>query len=171
MHKNHSMSLATQAGIFLLLFFGLQWLWSWQRDSAFPIFLIEGLTVKCTTGLINLFTPQVMAIAKGTQISAAGGGINVYSGCEGVEIMFMLFAAMIISPITLRAKVFGIVIGLVYIFLLNQIRLVFLFYAARFDKTWFEIAPGTVFPILLVALTALYFGYWLSRYVQNSQSI
>lgn len=164
------LSLATHAGLFLLIFFGLQWLWDWQRDNTLPVFIIEDLTVRCSTSLINLLTPQVMAIANGTKISAVGGGINVYSGCEGVEIMFMLYAAMIISPITLRDKLIGAVIGTVYIFLLNQLRLVFLFYSVRFDSTWFEIAHGTVFPIFLVAFTALFFGLWLSRHVQNSES-
>lgn len=169
MHKKNALSMASQAGLFLLIFLGLQWLWAWQRDSILPVLLIEGLTIKCTVNAINLLTPQVMAVAKGVHISAAGGGINVYSGCEGVEIMFMLFAAICIAPVTLRAKLAGAIVGFIYVFMLNQVRLITLFYAVRFNKTWFEIAHGTVFPIMLVALTALYFGFWLARYAKFSQ--
>jgi len=163
------LSTAAQAGLFLLIFFGLQLLWDWQRGSVLPVFIIESLTVKCSAHLINLLTPQLMAITKGTQISAVGGGINVYSGCEGVEIMFMLFAAVSIAQATMRAKFIGISIGIIYVFILNQVRLVTLFYAARYSKAWFDVAHGTIFPILLVAFTALYFGFWLSRYAKNIQ--
>lgn len=168
MLRNDGFSLLRQAGLFLLIFASLQWLWDGQRDSAVAVFLIEGLTIHCAVSAINLMTPNVMAIAHGIQISANGGGINVYSGCEGVEIMFMLIAAIFIAPATLRAKLLGIGIGCLYIFGLNQIRLVTLFYVLRTDKTWFEVAHGTLFPIFLVALTALFFGLWLSKYAKRA---
>lgn len=167
MLRNDRFSLGRQAGLFLLIFGSLQWLWDWQRDSVVAIFLIEGLTIHCAVYAIQHITPHVMAIANGIQISAVGGGINVYSGCEGVEIMFMLCAAICIAPTTLRAKLIGISIGCLYVFGLNQVRLVTLFYILRMNKPWFEVAHGTIFPIFLVTLIALYFGAWLSKYAKN----
>lgn len=160
---NHRLSLARQAALFLLIFAGLQWLWGWQRDSQFALFLIEGLTIHLAVGAIHLISPEAMAVAKGIQISAIGGGINVYSGCEGVEIMFMLITAILIAPAKPVAKLSGMALGCLYVFFLNQIRLIVLFYVLRINKSWFELAHGTLFPIFLVALTALYFGLWLSR--------
>lgn len=164
-----SYSYIRQVLIFLLVFMCLQILWAWQRHSPVCTFIVEGLTVKSATHLVNLLTPTVMAIAKGTSISAVGGGINVYSGCEGVEVMFMLMAAMLIAPLKLRAKLLGTLSGLVFVFMLNQIRLVCLFFVVRFDKNWFDLAHGLIAPIALVALTVMFFAYWLARNTVNIQ--
>ena len=160
-----------QVLIFLIVFICLQVFWAWQRHSLLCTFFIEGLTVKSAVNIVNLLTPSVMAAAKNTSISAVGGGINVYSGCEGVEVIFMLMAAMLIAPISLRAKLLGTLSGSVFIFMLNQIRLVSLFYLVRFDKNWFDLAHGLIAPIALVALTALFFAYWLAKNTNKMPSI
>lgn len=164
-----SSSYIRQVLIFLFVFICLQALWAWQRHSLVCTFFVEGLTVKSAVNIVNLLTPSVMALAKGTSIAAEGGGINVYSGCEGVEVMFMLMAAMLIAPISLRAKLLGTLSGLIFIFMLNQIRLVCLFYVVRVDKNWFELAHGFIAPIALVALTALFFAYWLAKNTNKIQ--
>jgi exosortase/archaeosortase family protein len=128
--------------------------------------MIEGLTVNSAVNLINLISSNVIASAQGTHITAVGGGINVLSGCDGLEVMILLIAAMIISPLSWLAKLTGILSGLILVFLLNQLRLVTIFYAVRQNKQLFELVHGLIAPIILVALTGLFLAFWLSVYGQ-----
>jgi exosortase/archaeosortase family protein len=144
----------------------LQWLWGLERNSPFGHAMIEGLTVNSAVNLINLISSNVIASAQGTHITAVGGGINVLSGCDGLEVMFLLIAAMIISPLSWLAKLNGILSGLIFVFLLNQLRLVTIFYAVRQNKQLFELVHGLIAPIILVALTGLFLAFWLSVYGQ-----
>jgi len=150
--------------VFLLIFVSLQWLWGLGRNSAVGHIMIEGITVTSAVDLINVISSDIIASAQGTHITAVGGGINVVSGCDGLEVMFLLIAAMMISPLSWPAKLIGIVSGLVYIFLLNQLRLLTMFYAVRQNKQLFELVHGLIAPIILVALTSLFLAFWLSRY-------
>lgn len=152
--------------VFLLIFVCLQWLWGLGRNSAFGHTVIEGVTVTSAVGLINVISSDIIASAQGTHITAIGGGINVVSGCDGLEVMFLLIAAMFISPLSWPAKLTGTVSGLVYVFLLNQLRLIVMFYAVRQDKQLFELVHGLIAPIILVALTGLFLAFWLSIYGQ-----
>lgn len=153
-----------QALLFLAIFGVLQYAWSTVREGDIGRFVVEDLTVKTAVALINLFSPQTSAIAQGTHISAIGGGINVISGCEGVEVMLLLAASMTISPLAWRSRLAGLLIGSLVVFLLNQARLISMFFAVRIDRSVFEMLHGMVAPILLIALTALFFSWWLGRH-------
>lgn len=153
-----------QVIVFFIIYTLLLWLWGWARNSAFAHFLIEDVTVKTAVGFVNLISPNFNSIAHGTHMTSSAGGINVVNGCEGVEVMFLLIAAMIISPLSVRAKIVGILVGLIYIFFLNQVRLVVMFYAVRENKQLFELVHGTIAPIILVALTGFFLALWISSF-------
>lgn len=153
-----------QACLFLLIFASLQAIWFYTHEGIVGKIIIENMTVKFSVMLINLFTPAIGAFANNTHISAQGGGINVINGCEGVEVMFLLIAAMLVAPISLKEKLLGLILGIPYVYLLNQGRLIAMFYAVRSDKALFNILHGTIAPILLIGCTVLFFSYWLSRH-------
>ncbi len=146
-------------GIFLLL----QWAYQAWADTATYRFYIETLTVRPSVGLIHLFVPQDDVIAHANRLVWAGGGLSVYNGCDGVEVMQLLVAAFaaVIGP--WRQRLLGAVYGLLLIYVLNQARIVSLYFAARHDRTWFELVHGLVGPLLIIALTTLFFAWRTGR--------
>ena len=169
--SGNPMPLFWQAALFLVIFASLQYLWLESRQGEAGHIVIDQLTVKPAVWLINLLTPEISAHPQGTLIAASGGGINVINGCEGVEEMFLLAAAILIAPLRLRDKLYGLVVGSLLIFALNQIRLVGLFYALRYDKSLFSLLHGTVAPVLLIAFTLLFFALWLARHIPKPYTI
>jgi len=163
-------SLIVKIAVFLLIFLFLQWVWALERNSPFGHAVIESLTVNSAVNLINLISANVIASAHGTHITAVGGGINVLSGCDGLEVMFLLIAAISISPLSWFAKLTGVLSGLIFVFFLNQLRLVTIFFAVRQNKQLFELMHGLIAPIILVALTGLFLSFWLSIYGQLDAS-
>lgn len=157
-------SLMVQALVFLAVFAILQIGWLLVRDNSFGHFIRGDVTVKPAVELINTITPTINASALGNQIKAKGGGLIVKLGCEGVEALFILIAALVNAPLSRMAKLNGILWGTLFIFVFNQARIIGLFYAFRADKPLFYFLHGTVAPLILVALAGLFFHCWLVKH-------
>jgi len=157
-------SLMVQALVFLVVFAILQVSWLIVRDNSFGHFIRGDVTVKPAVGLINTITPSINASALGNQIKAKGGGLVVKLGCEGVEALFILIAALVNAPLSWMAKLNGILWGTLFIYVFNQARIIGLFYAFRADKPLFYFLHGTLAPLILIALTGLFFHWWLVKH-------
>lgn len=138
--------------------------WLFLRDNTFGHFIRGDLTVKPAVMLINTFSPQINATAYGNQILAAGGGLVVKLGCEGVEALFILIAALVTAPLSRKSILNGIFYGTLFIYSFNQLRILALFYAFRADKPLFYLLHGTIAPLALIALAGLFFHWWLVKH-------
>lgn len=157
-------SLIDQALLFLLVFALLQVGWLFVRDNAFGHWVRGDLTVKPAVMLINTLSPQIHATAYGNQILAAGGGLVVKLGCEGVEALFILIAALVTAPLSRKSILNGVLYGTLFIYSFNQLRILALFYAFRADKPLFYLLHGTIAPLALIALAGLFFHWWLVKH-------
>lgn len=147
--------------VFLAVFVGLQWGWESAHDTALERLVIDRVTVQPSAWLASLITPDIQPYAQGSRLKAQGGGINILNGCEGTDVLFLLIAAFVVAPLFLRPRLIGLLLGVVLVYLLNQARILALFYAWRADRGLFEIMHGYLGPLILVALVAIYFHLWL----------
>jgi len=147
--------------IFLLVFVFLQWGWSAARDTWLERVVIHHATVATAVALIRLGTPEIPAQAAGASIKAPGGGLNILNGCEGTEVMFLLVAAFVAVRLHWRHRAAGLAFGLAFVFILNQARILALFYAFRADRALFDALHTAVLPVILIALSAAYFYAFL----------
>ncbi len=148
--------------VFIGIFLVLQWGWSLARNTAAERIAINDATVAPAAWLVNQLTPDVHAVAVKTSIRALGGGINVLNGCEGVEVLFLLVAALLIAPISAQRKGYGLLGGALWVWALNQGRVVVLFYANRSDKELFSLLHGTVAPLAMVMLVTIAYAFYVS---------
>jgi exosortase/archaeosortase family protein len=149
--------------IFLGVFFVLQSLWGEARDTWIERIIIHDVTVKPATKLVRMLTPEVDAKPVAASIKAPGGGLNILNGCEGTEVMFLLIAAFAAVRMGWRRKLIGLGLGLGLVFVLNQARILALFYAFRNERALFDILHTAVLPAVLIAAIALYFYAFLHR--------
>lgn len=156
-------SFAYRAVAFVLVFAALQTCWELARGSRIETLWVNDITVRTASALINLITPGVEANARGARIVAAGGGLNVKFGCEGTDVMFLLCAAFVVFRSTARARIRGLLLGLVLVFVLNQVRIAGLFYAFRLDKSIFNLMHASGAPLIMATLTGVYFFIWSRR--------
>ena len=145
------------AARFLLVLVGLQLAWHFARGTALERMVIDRATVGTAVDLIHRIQPGLAVSAAGARIQAPGGGINVLNGCEGTEVLFLLFAAVAAAHLSWRARVTGLLLGMVWVFALNQLRLLALFFSYRSDRVLFDQLHGMVAPLLLVALVVIFF--------------
>ena len=143
------------------MFTSLQFSWQALQGSAIERFIIHDGTVVPAASFVNLITPDVHASAVDSAVHAPGGGLNILNGCEGMEALFLLFAAFAIAPIAWRSRWVGLLLGIAVVFIVNQARILLLFYAYRADHALFDPLHGIVTPIAVVLAVSAYFYVWL----------
>jgi exosortase/archaeosortase family protein len=151
-------TLWAMALVFVLSFASMQWLWSQARGTVVEQVVIHQATVGTAVRVIQAWTPQWQAQAVGPRIRAQGGGINVLNGCEGTEVLFLLLAALLAYPLAWRVRVAGVLLGTVWVFALNELRLLALFYSLRWDRSWFDVLHGLWAPLCLIVLALAFMG-------------
>ncbi len=142
---------------FVLSFAALQGLWQLARGGAVEFLVVHDLTVQPAVALINWFTPEAHAVARRFSIEATGGGLNILNGCEGLEALFLLLSGLLIAPLRWRARFLGLFFGFLFVFIINQARILLLFYVYRLDRSWFDPLHSLVLPLVVVILVCVYF--------------
>ncbi len=154
----------------MVVFAGLQALYGAAKGTWVERFIIDQATVKTAAWIIDKADPQVMVQPVGTRLRAPGGGINILNGCEGMDMLCLMIAAMLIAPLSWKAKLTGVVAGTCFIFVINQARIVALFYSFRTNTAVFEMLHGLVAPLVLITAAGIFFTLWLGKY-GPSQSV
>lgn len=150
--------------LFLAIFGVLSSIYAGARDTAIERVLIDELTVKPSATLIALLTPAEQVTAQGYRLVSPHARLSVRSACEGIETMLLLAAAILAYRASWRDKVAGVVLGTLLVYAFNQVRIVSLFYAFRYDRALFDALHGYVAPAILIILGGVYFLWWLSRH-------
>lgn len=159
--RRHPLLLVT---IFLVVFFALQYGWEMSRGSHFEQVVIDQATVAPAAWVINTLTPDQDVMAQEHRLVSSEGSLNILNGCEGLETLFLLIAAIMAYPFTWRVRMQGLGLGLPLVFVLNQARIVLLWYAFLHDRMLFDMLHGIVVPLLLVAACLLFFLAFIARH-------
>ena len=88
--------------------------------------------------IIQLFDENVVSTANIIRDKTNGFGVRIERGCNGVEALIILFAAIFAFPAPLKSKLIGFVIGFFAIQGLNLVRIVSLFYLGQWNQVAFE---------------------------------
>ena len=147
----------------MAVFFALHQAFAAAGGTAPERWIIEQATVRAGVEVLNLLWPSLDVQAIGPRLVSAQARLNVHNGCEGTDVLFLLIAGVVVAPVNLRWRLFGLAAGLPWVFVLNQARLIALFHALRHDTALFSLLHGTVAPLLLVAAVGLFFAWWLNR--------
>lgn len=131
--------------------------------TAFERFLIDTATVGVAAAAIDVVDPAAAVRAVGSRLDSGAARLNVLRGCEGTELYCLWIAAVLAFPATAAARATALVAGLGFAYLLNQARIIGLFYVVRDARPAFELAHGYLAPTLLVVLLALAFWWWAGR--------
>lgn len=149
-----------RAAAFLLAFAALQLGWQSLHGSRVERLVIHDGIVRPAVILVNVLTPRVGARAAGDALQAPGGGLFIRNGCDGLEAMFLLCAAFLVAPMSWRKRWQGLLLGTAFVYVVNQVRILILFYAFRADRQLFDSLHATVTPIAVVLLICTYFYAW-----------
>lgn len=127
--------------------------------------VIEPYTAVLASGtgaILNLMGQNVTV--SNTLVSGPGFAMNIYNGCNAIEAMLILLAAIVAYPASMRARGIGLLGGMLLIQALNFVRLVSLYLIGRYWPAAFETAHVTVWQVVIILFALAIFVYWSRRF-------
>ncbi len=146
---------------FVALFIILQAAHYATRDYTTP-FLVDTMTTRASSALINIITPNENTEVRGNAI-VGGATVEVMRGCEGIEGMLLLVAAVLAFPARGLAKFYGILGGILFIYAFNLTRIAGLYYTVRFKPALFDMMHIYVGQTVIIIISLIFFVFWVSR--------
>ncbi len=106
------------------------------------------------------------------QLGGTYKSILVGYGCDGVQAYLILISAILPFPCSLRQKFLGLLNGLIFVFVINQIRLlglILILYVIKDaeDFAFYHTGVGQVYALVLIFI---YWSYWASKVVKAKQA-
>ncbi len=152
------------------------------------IVLIVGLYVVVALNSVNdhVIVPYTNALAASVAALMKLGGaavtahdaiidspmfaIDIKNGCNGVEAAVLLLAAIGAFRAPASSRATGIAVGLVFIQVVNVIRLILLFWIGEHFHALFDLLHIVVWQIIVIVASVLFFLLWSSRVARTSAS-
>ena len=88
--------------------------------------------------LITLFDPNVATEGIVIRSLTNGFAVAIAPGCDGIEAVIILVAAVLAFPAPWKLKIAGVLIGFFAIQALNLVRIISLFYMGQYSQVAFE---------------------------------
>lgn len=111
--------------------------------------------------LMQLFDAQVAVTGKVIRSTTSSFGVSIEPGCNGVEAMIVLLAAITAFPAPLFYKLKGLVAGFIAIQALNLVRIISLYYLGLWNATLFEWAHLYIWQALIMLDALIVFLVWV----------
>jgi len=146
---------------FIVAFLILHVAYQSSRGTAIERAVIDRATVIPGAWLINHIRPDEAVQPLGNRLVSPYASLSILNGCEGTEALFLLYAAIIGYACSWRLKVFGLVGATALIYVLNQVRMVSLYFVLRETPTLFSPIHGYIGPTLIIAIGCLYYLGWI----------
>lgn len=135
-------------------------------QSAFVIPL-TGLLASFSASLVLFFDANVTAYGNVIQSTHNGFAVAIMPGCNGVEAIIILVAAIFAFPAPWRHKLAGLSIGILAVQAVNILRIVSLFYLGQWNMHWFEFAHLYLWQALIMLDVLVVWLLWVRYLAQR----
>ncbi len=143
------------------LLFGIEMLQVIQNTLILPW---TYMLARLSGSLISLVDTDVAITGKVVSSTLNGFAVSIEPGCNGVEAMLVLLAAILAFPASWRYKLWGLAWGFVAIQGMNLLRIISLFYLGQWSRELFDWAHLYIWQALIMLDALVVFLIWL-RYV------
>jgi exosortase H (IPTLxxWG-CTERM-specific) len=124
--------------LFTVLLVGLFTLEILQPAEEYVIMPFTSFIADVSVWILQIFDDSVESYRNIIRNSVTGFGVRIERGCNGVEALIILFAAIFSFPAPFKNKIIGFVIGFFAIQVLNLVRIISLFYLGQWNQVAFE---------------------------------
>jgi len=156
--------------LFSVLLVGLFTLEILQPVEKYVILPFTSMIADVSVWLIQLFDDNVVATANVIRDKSNGFGVRIERGCNGVEALIILFAAIFAFPAPLKNKLLGFAVGFFAIQALNLVRIVSLFYLGQWNQVAFEWFHLYLWQALIILDALVVWLVWLRTLPQARAS-
>ena len=111
--------------------------------------------------VLQTFDSTVQAHGIVLSNSETGAAVSIQPGCNGVEAMIVVLAAIAATPAGWKQKLFGLALGFLAIQTLNVVRIISLFYLLQWNPVWFEWAHLYLWQALIMLDGLVVYLLWV----------
>jgi len=152
--------------LILLGLFALEWL-PIVRNGLITPFTEHIASI--SAAIIQLFDTDVVSQGIVIQSLSTGAAVKILAGCNGVEAMICLTAAILAYPASGSQRLWGLLFGYLAIQSLNILRIISLFYLLQWNKQWFEWAHLYIWQGLIFLDVLIVFIVWIRWVVKQNK--
>ncbi len=149
--------------VFLLIQGGLFYIELMEPVREAFIIPFTTLLAKTSAWIVQWFDDDVISYGIILESVKNKFAVSIEAGCNGVEAVIILVAAILAYPAPWKYKLTGVIIGTIAIQLLNLVRIISLFYLGQWSKEAFEWAHLYIWQALIMLDAIVVFLVWLSR--------
>ena len=153
---------------FILFFIGFQIVHYSVRSYTSPL-LVHTLNAQVSSRIINFITPDEKSFSHGNIIGSGGFTIRIAQGCEGIEGILLITAALCAFPLGIKQKISGIILGSFIIYIANLIRIAVLYYTLKYRPGLFDLAHVYVGQTFIIFVGVLFFIAWITNFAQSDE--
>lgn len=124
-----------------------------------------GLVVDASAFVLRSFHQPIDVT--GTVIRSPRFALDVRNGCNGVEAMMVLAAAMLAFPATLRSRAIGLLVGSVAIQILNLVRVSSLVWLGEHHRRFFDFVHVGVWQSIVILAAVSMFVFWSWKFAER----
>src|SRR5437870_12865571 len=108
------------------------------------------------------------AVVTGTIIAAPCFAVDIQNGCNGLETMLFLVAAVLAFPTTAAQRFVASFLGILLIQIVNLIRVTSLYLVGCHRREWFESFHLAIWQTIVFATAVVFFAVWSRRAATSS---
>ena len=86
--------------------------------------------------------------------------LEVVRGCDGSGLLFLLSAAVLAFSASWRRKLVGLAAATAAVYVLNELRIVALYFVLVSHPAWFVALHASVIPMIVIAFNAMFYLWW-----------
>jgi exosortase family protein XrtM len=154
---------------FLLILAALNYGYYLLAGTAVESFILTIMTAKPPAIIINILTPSERVYVEGTQLMSQAVAFSVVSGCEGMGGILLIISAVCAANVPILAKLKGLLSGVAFIYLVNILRIVGLYYVMRYCFSVFNFAHYFIGQTVVIVLGCFFFIIWITRNLGKRQ--
>ena len=114
-----------------------------------------------SAAILNAFGQHV--VVSGVVLTSDSDAVSIQNGCNGIEAVVFLIAAILAFPATWRQRAVGLVAAVATIQILNLVRVVTLFLINRYKPNLFELFHLAVWQTVIGGAAIALFYVWTTR--------
>ena len=97
---------------------------------------------------------------QGATVSSVRYSVNIKRGCDAMQPSILFIAAVIAAPVIRWPKVPGLILGLLFLMVMNLVRVVSLYYIGVHYPSAFDVMHHDVWQAVFIFLAILAWGLW-----------
>lgn len=119
--------------------------------------------VSIAVNIINYCAPLEATQAIANKLVSTKASLEVVRGCDGAGATFLLIAAILAFSAPWKDKLTGVVISLALMLIINQARIIGLYFIVAYKRDWFQLVHTYLAPTFIIIISCLFFMWWAVR--------